>query len=186
MRASWPSSSRTDRRRPARLGLAAHQVGDLQGQHAGEGMDADVVLGPVEHRGERHDPGVFELPEGGLGLGLGPVAGDHLGGGPVVVIGDQHVLAEELFFQGDAGIVVDAPRQAQVAGLLAGQLPGNHPPHPGLAGNRGDLGLHPGAGPAGLATGQDSGQLIEFLAGLGQGGAGRTRGPGFRAARASR
>src|SRR2546427_5788553 len=32
-----------------------------------------------------------------FGLGLGPVAGDHLGGGPVVVAGDQHVLAEDLF-----------------------------------------------------------------------------------------
>jgi hypothetical protein len=48
---------------------------------------------------------VFHLPEGELGLGLGPVPGDHLGHGPVVVVGDQHVLAEEFSFQGGAGDV---------------------------------------------------------------------------------
>jgi hypothetical protein len=69
-------------------------VGGLEGENAGEGVDADVVLGAVAHRGERHHAWVLQLAEGELGLGLGPVAGDHLGGRPVVVIGDQHVLAE--------------------------------------------------------------------------------------------
>ena len=63
---------------------------------------------------------VFELPEGEPGLGLGPVPGDHLGHRPVVVAGDQHVLAEYLFFQGGQGSLVDAPGKAQVAGLFAG------------------------------------------------------------------
>jgi hypothetical protein len=63
----------------------------------------------VEHRGERHGAGVFELAEGELGLGLGPVAGDDLGGGPVVVVGDQDVLAEDLFFRGGARAGVDGP-----------------------------------------------------------------------------
>src|SRR6266702_1661399 len=31
-------------------GGSAHEVGDLQGQDAGEDVDADVVLGPVVHR----------------------------------------------------------------------------------------------------------------------------------------
>src|ERR1039457_3972251 len=91
MPASWLGRSRTDR------------------------GGADVVLGPVEHRGERDDAGVFELPEGELGFGLGPVAGDDLGGGPVIMVGDQHVLAEELFFQGGTGGLVGAPGKAQVA-----------------------------------------------------------------------
>jgi len=50
----------------------------------------------------------------------GPVAGDHLGGGPVVVVGDQHVLAEDLLFQGGVRAGVDAPGQAGVFGLVAG------------------------------------------------------------------
>src|SRR5664279_3496351 len=45
------------------VGLEAQQVGQLQGQHAGEGVDGDVVLGPVVHRGERHLVRVFELTE---------------------------------------------------------------------------------------------------------------------------
>ena len=86
-------------------------------------MHADVVLGPVMHRGERHNVRVFHLPEGELGLGLGPVAGNHLGDGPVVVIGDEDVLAEQFFFQGGAGIVVDVPGQAEISGLVAGPVP---------------------------------------------------------------
>src|SRR5260370_42513273 len=34
-------------------------MGDLQGQDAGEHVDADVVLGPVVHGRERHDVGSF-------------------------------------------------------------------------------------------------------------------------------
>ena len=93
------------------------------------------------------------------------------GDGPVVVIGDQHVLAEDLLFQRGAGAGVDAPGQAQVFGLVAGQLPGDDPPHPGLAGDLLDLGLHLVPAAAGLAAGQGGGQLVEFLAGLGQRGA---------------
>ena len=52
MAASWLSSSRTDRPQAGVPGFAAHEVGDLEGEHAGEGVDADVVLGPVEHGGE--------------------------------------------------------------------------------------------------------------------------------------
>ncbi len=63
---------------------------------------------------------VFHLAEGELGFGLGPVAGDDVGGGPVVVVGDQHVLAEDLLFQGGARVLVDALGQAEVLGLVAG------------------------------------------------------------------
>jgi len=106
----------------------AHEVGALEREYAGEDVDADVVLGPVEHRAEGHDAGVFELPEGELGLGLGPVGGDDVGGGPVVVAGDQDVLAEELVFEGSAGGGVDVPGEAVALGALAVQLPGDDPP----------------------------------------------------------
>ena len=67
--------------------------------------------------------GVFHLPEPEFGLGLGPVPGDDVGNGPVVVAGDQHVLAEDLLFQRGAGDRVDVPGQPQVLGLVAGQFP---------------------------------------------------------------
>ena len=44
-------------------GAAAHEVGELEGEYAGEDVDDDVVLGPVEHRAEGGDAGVFHLPE---------------------------------------------------------------------------------------------------------------------------
>ena len=45
------------------VGLPAHQVGDGQGQDAVEDVDPDFGVGPVEHWGETHDVGVFELAE---------------------------------------------------------------------------------------------------------------------------
>ena len=36
------------------VGVAAHEVGDLQGEHAGEDVHADVVFGRVVHGAERH------------------------------------------------------------------------------------------------------------------------------------
>jgi len=38
-------------------GVAAHEVGELQGQDAGEQVDPDVVVGPVVHRAEGHHVG---------------------------------------------------------------------------------------------------------------------------------
>jgi hypothetical protein len=61
---------------------------------------------------------VLHLSEGELGLGLGPVAGDHLRHRPVAMAGDQHVLAEDLLFQGGAGSGIHAPGQAQVPRLV--------------------------------------------------------------------
>ena len=115
---------------------------DLQGQDAGEDVHVDVVLGPVEHRGERHHVRVFHLAEGELGFGLGPVAGDDLGGGPVVVVGDQHVLAEDLLFQRGPRGGVDGPGQPQIAGGIPGQLPGDDAADPGVMGDLGDLRLN--------------------------------------------
>ena len=156
---------------PGPGGAAAHEVGELEGEHAGEHVDADVVLGPVEHRAEGGDAGVFHLPEGGLGLGLGPVGGDDLGGRPVVVVGDQDVLAEDLFFQGGAGGRVDVPGEPVVLGGVSGQLPGDDAARPGVVQDRADLGFHLRPGPPGLAAGQGGGQLVQLPGRLGQGGA---------------
>ena len=87
------------------------------------------------------------------------------------MIGDQHVLAEDLLFQGGTRVLVDGPGEPQVPGFLAGQLPGDDAPDPGIAGYLGDLRFYFGAGPPGLAALKGGGQLPELPGGLGQRGA---------------
>ena len=74
-------------------------MGDHEGEDAGLGVDADVVVGPVVHGAERDDVGVFELAEAELGVGLGAVAGHDVGDGPVVVVGDEDPFAEQFVLQ---------------------------------------------------------------------------------------
>src|SRR5258708_2487911 len=109
------------------------------------------------------------------GLGLGPVAGHDLGDGPVVVAGDQDVLAEDLLFQRGAGLLVHVPGKPQVFRLLAGQFRADDAPHPRLCRDRGDFRLDFVPGPAGLPAGQRRGQLVELPAGLREGGASEAR-----------
>jgi len=154
----------------------AHEVGQLQGQDAGEHVDADAVLGPVAHRGERDDVRVLHLPEPEFRLGLRPVAGDDLGDGPVVVAGDQDVLAEDLLFEGGAGVLVDVPGQAQVFRLFSGQVPADDAAHPRFCGDGGDLGLDFVPGAAGFAAGQGAGEIAEPRSGFREGGAGEPGG----------
>ena len=73
-------------------GLAAHQVGYGQCQHAAEDMYPDFVVGPVVHRAEGDHVRVFELAEAGFGFGLGSVGGDDVGDGPGVAVGEQDPL----------------------------------------------------------------------------------------------
>src|SRR5665647_2710533 len=63
------------------VGFAAHEVGDGEGEDAVEDVDADLGVGPVEHRGEPHDVRVLELAESGFDVVLGAVGGDDLSGG---------------------------------------------------------------------------------------------------------
>src|SRR2546426_2958098 len=70
-------------------GLAAHEAGDGEGEDAVEGVDADLLVGPVPHGTEADDVGVFHLAEVAFGFGLGAVGGDRLGVGPVVVVGEE-------------------------------------------------------------------------------------------------
>jgi len=93
-------------------GLAAHELGDRERGHAVGDVHPDLLVGPVPHRGEGDQVGVFELAEAALGVVLGPVAGDHLGDRPVLAVGDQDAFAEQLALKCAAGCGVDGPGQA--------------------------------------------------------------------------
>ena len=150
-------------------GVAAHEVGDLEGQHAGEGVDADVVVGPVVHWGEGHQVGVFELAESELGLGLGTVAGDDLGDWPVVAVGDQHSFAEHLLLEHLACGLVELEAQPVLGWGVTGELVAQDPGDPRILDDLCDFGFDRRPGTAGVAAGEGVGQLGELRAGLGQG-----------------
>jgi hypothetical protein len=112
---------------------------------------------------------IFELTETELGVGLRAVRGDHIGDGPVVVVGDQDPFAEDLVFQGGPGVFVDVPGQVQIGGGVAGQIPGQDPPDPGIFADPADLGGHGVFVAAGLAAGETLGERGQPGLGLGEG-----------------
>jgi hypothetical protein len=135
-------SSRTLNSQAGAGGLAAHQVGDGEGEHAVEDVDADLLVGPVEHGGERHDGPVLELAEAGFGIGLGAVGGDDIGDRPVGAVGEQDPFAEHFALQSAVGGGIGAPGDPQLRGVLAGEGDGDDPVDSAGAEDRRDLGLH--------------------------------------------
>ena len=75
-------------------------------------------------------------------------------------LGDQHVLAEQLFFQGGAGSLVDAPGQAQVFRRVPVSSQVMTRRTQGVLMMAVISASTLSAGPPGLAAGQDSGQLV--------------------------
>src|SRR5664279_6448281 len=116
--------------------------------------------------------GVFELPEHELDFGLGAIAGDDVGDGPVLVVGEQDPFAEHLVGEGSAVAGVDAPGEPVLGGGVAGQLDVDDAAQPRVVGDGGDLGLDGGPVAAGFAAGQGGGELVQGLAGFGKGGTG--------------
>src|SRR6266700_3145396 len=154
---AWTPASATTRRVPA---LPAARAPICASKPGGSGTGTGSCL--RAGRGEGHHVRVFELAESGFGVGLGAVAGDHLGYRPVVAAGDQDPLAEQLGLQLAAGRLVHGPGQPQLAGLVAGQGGGQDPVQPSRPGDLGDVGFHGCAAAAGAAAfqaGRQAGQL---------------------------
>jgi RimJ/RimL family protein N-acetyltransferase len=99
---------------------------------------------------------------------LRAVGGDHLGGGPVVAVGEQDPLAEVLGLQGLAGLVVGVPGQPQAGGTAAGEGDLQDPGYPAGRGDLADLGFDPGAGAAGAPARQPGLQSGELPLSLGE------------------
>lgn len=88
MAPNWSSSSRTDRCSPAWAAMRRIRWAICRASTQVKTWTRMLCSVRWNIGGEGDDPGVFELPEGELSLGLGPVGADHLGHGPVVVVGD--------------------------------------------------------------------------------------------------
>ena len=88
------------------------------GRHAGE-VCTRILWSVQWNIGENETAWGSWVAETELGVGLGSVAGNDLGGGPVVVVGDQDVLAEQLLLQCCAG----GASMVQVSRCSAGVSP---------------------------------------------------------------
>ena len=112
--------------------------------------------------------GVFELPEGVLDVGLGPVGGDDLGGCPVGLVGDQDAFAENAFLQACPGRFLDLVCEPELFRALTGEVHGEDFGDPGVVGDSADACAELLAGAAG-AAGEGLGQFLEPAGGLGLG-----------------
>ena len=128
-----------------------------------EASGRDVVLGPVEHRGNDTTWVPFHLRKANSALDRDQVPGDHLGGGPVVVAGDQRVLAK-LSCSRPPGrrVNLQARRKSFRAHPRSGHCPGDDAAHPRLGGDRGDRGFDLARVGCGCGQGQRRSQLSRY------------------------
>ena len=96
------------------FGFSHHEPGNSEGEHAVEGVHSDLLVGPVEHRGERNNLAILHLAEVGLDGALGPVGSDDVGDWPLVVVGEEDPLAEELVFEFLPGLGIDVEGEGEV------------------------------------------------------------------------
>jgi hypothetical protein len=90
-------------------------------------VDPDLLIGPVEHRVERDNLAVLHLSEVGLDVVLGSIGTDHVGDRPLVPIGEEDPLAEDLGFECVPGLGVDPEGETKLARAVTGQR-GDHDP----------------------------------------------------------
>src|SRR5665647_3380450 len=151
------------------ISLSCHEAGGHQCEHAVKGVDADLLVRPVEHRVEGDNLAVLHLAEVGFDFGLGAVAGHHLGDAPLVAVGEDDPFAEQLIGQCGLGPLIAPPDEAELCGLGADQACRDDPGQPPGSEDLLDLGLDFDPGLTSLASGQSGGELGELAPGLGQG-----------------
>ncbi len=140
---------------PVVVGLADHQAGDDEGEHAVEGVDPGPLVGEVEHRGERDHLGFLHLVKLGLDRLLGAVGHDQSRRGDVaVLVAQEDPSADQPRFE----VIWARSLVWRVRRGSAGDSPGSDVEitrrHQRGLEMAGDLGLDPVAGSAGPAPGK--------------------------------
>ena len=77
--------------------LATQQAQDHQSQYTIEGMDPELLVGPMVRGAESEKARVLHAPEGRFHVGLAAVGANNLFVAPVVAVGKEKRLAEECF-----------------------------------------------------------------------------------------
>lgn len=76
------------------------------GEDAGEDVDMEFLVGPVELGTQRDVDGILEVREDGFDISLTAVGVNDVGGGPVVAIGDEDDAAEGVGIEGgECGLI---------------------------------------------------------------------------------
>jgi hypothetical protein len=148
--------------------LSTHEPGQRQGEYAVKDVDADLVVGPVEHGVERDDSAILHLAKVRLDVVLGSIRTNDVGHFPVVVVGEEDPLAEELFFERPPGHGVLAEAQAERGRPITAQRRADDPGDPAGLGDAGDLGLDGVAVLSGLAPLESLSQSHQRSTRLGQ------------------
>jgi hypothetical protein len=87
-------------------GAQVEESSEKVAKDAGEYVDMELLVGPMELGTQRDMDGVFEVCKDGLHIGLSSVGANDVGGGPVIAIGDEDDPAEGLVVEGaECGLV---------------------------------------------------------------------------------
>src|SRR3970040_2046110 len=96
--------------------LAPQQVEPHEGEDAVEGMDPELLVGPVEGRPEGQVMRIFQPPEVSLDMVLGAVAEDDLLIGPVCAVSEDDRFAQERRGEVPVGLLAKADGESRQAG----------------------------------------------------------------------
>ncbi len=149
-------------------GGAFEEPGGGEGDHAGERVDSDLLVGPVPHRVERDGVRVFHLFEVLFDTVLGPVRGNDVGWGPVGAVGEQDPFPEDPFLQGVPARLVGLVGEDHIGRGGPGEGDGEALVDPSWPAEPVDVGLDLVTGPSGFASGEPGGELVELTSGFGK------------------
>ena len=88
---------------PSQSRLSNHQPGDREGKRTVQCVDPNLLLTPVEHRGEQDYFCILHLLEVRLDVVLGAIGGDDLGDTPVIPVNKEDTLCGKSPLRGSRG-----------------------------------------------------------------------------------
>src|SRR6185295_4197229 len=91
-------------------------------EDAGEDVDMEFLVGPVELGTQRDVDGILEVCEDGFDIGLSAVGTNDVGRVPVVAIGDEDDAAEGVVVESSECGLVEGVGQSEASFCVAGQI----------------------------------------------------------------
>ena len=144
---------------------SVHFVGqetqNTRGEHAAEQVHGDLLVGPAKHRVHRNVVVLLLLAKAGLHLSLGVIGGDDLNCRPVVSVGDEHTLAEDLLLERGSLVGVNIEVEDQVLRGRGRRRDSHHPLHSVRRADLLELGPDDFSPPTAATAGATPGQIVQ-------------------------